>query len=123
MGFDRLQKIDTLFHAAREVESARRADFLRDACGEDHNLRREVESLLGYDEQGASFLEQPAVNLAARSLDSELPAKISHYRVTGLVGEGGMGTVYAAEQEQPRRMVALKVVRPGLASPELLRRF
>src|SRR5262245_47281231 len=49
--------------------------------------------------------------------------KIGRYRITRLIGEGGMGAVYEAEQEQPRRTVALKVIKPGMASPELLRRF
>src|SRR6478609_2809755 len=48
---------------------------------------------------------------------------IARYRVVSLIGEGGMGAVYEAEQDQPRRTVALKVIKPGLASPELLRRF
>jgi eukaryotic-like serine/threonine-protein kinase len=49
--------------------------------------------------------------------------KIGRYKIIRLIGEGGMGAVYEAEQEQPRRTVALKVIKPGLASPELLRRF
>jgi len=57
--------------------------------------------------------------------DSTLEAGVmlGHYKITRLLGEGGMGAVYEAEQEQPRRTVALKVIRPGLASPQLLRRF
>jgi non-specific serine/threonine protein kinase/serine/threonine-protein kinase len=49
--------------------------------------------------------------------------KIGRYRIVRLIGEGGMGAVYEAEQQQPRRTVALKVIKPGLASLELLRRF
>src|SRR5689334_18448999 len=49
--------------------------------------------------------------------------QIGRYKITRLIGEGGMGAVYEAEQDQPRRTVALKVIKPGLASPELLRRF
>src|SRR5678810_535487 len=49
--------------------------------------------------------------------------KFGRYTITRLIGEGGMGSVYEAEQDQPRRTVALKVIKPGLASPELLRRF
>jgi eukaryotic-like serine/threonine-protein kinase len=51
------------------------------------------------------------------------PAAIGRYRILRLVGEGGMGSVYEAEQEQPRRIVALKVIKPGLAEPDLLWRF
>src|SRR5262249_6357007 len=52
-----------------------------------------------------------------------LPARVGHYRVVRLLGEGGMGAVYEAEQDNPRRAVALKVIRPGLVSPGLLKRF
>ena len=55
--------------------------------------------------------------------EQQLPYSIGHYRVLGLIGRGGMGVVYEAEQERPRRIVALKVIRPGLTSPTLLRRF
>lgn len=51
------------------------------------------------------------------------PAQIGGYHILRILGEGGMGAVYKAEQERPRRMVALKVIRPGLLSPEMLRRF
>jgi eukaryotic-like serine/threonine-protein kinase len=52
-----------------------------------------------------------------------LPAGIGHYRIIRLLGEGGMGAVYEAEQDQPRRLVALKVIKAAWASPEMLRRF
>jgi Flp pilus assembly protein TadD/predicted Ser/Thr protein kinase len=52
-----------------------------------------------------------------------IPSAIGHYRIIRLLGQGGMGAVYEAEQESPRRKVALKVIRPGLADPTLLRRF
>src|SRR5262245_48547007 len=55
--------------------------------------------------------------------DVAYPARIARYRILRLIGEGGMGAVYEAEQEQPRRTVALKVIKPGIATPELLKRF
>ena len=48
---------------------------------------------------------------------------IGRYRIVSVLGEGGMGTVYEAEQDQPHRFVALKVIRPGFMSPDLIRRF
>jgi serine/threonine protein kinase len=72
---------------------------------------------------------QPTLTMAAADLAQQgittglLPAAIGHYRILRLLGEGGMGAVYEAEQDQPRRTVALKVIKPGHASPELLRRF
>src|SRR5499427_5653905 len=58
-------------------------------------------------------------------ISSQQPSlgRVGRYTITRLIGEGGMGAVYEAEQDQPRRTVALKVIKPGLASPELLRRF
>jgi len=56
-------------------------------------------------------------------LSIALPTSIGHYKIISLIGEGGMGTVYEAEQDRPRRTVALKVIRPGYATPSHLRRF
>ena len=69
-------------------------------------------------ETGWSGSSEPAVGAAPAQ-----PYRVGSYRILRLLGEGGMGAVYEAEQEQPRRIVALKVIKPGLASPELLRRF
>ena len=55
--------------------------------------------------------------------EQRLPTTIARYRIVRLIGEGGMGAVYEAEQDHPRRTVALKIIKPGMASPELLRRF
>ena len=72
---------------------------------------------LTVSDTAVTFAQGMAVTAAA------LPATIGRYRIVRLIGEGGMGAVYEAEQDQPRRTVALKVIKPGLASPELLRRF
>ena len=72
---------------------------------------------LTVSDTAVTFAPGMAVTAAA------LPATIGRYRIVRLIGEGGMGAVYEAEQDQPRRTVALKVIKPGLASPELLRRF
>ncbi len=94
-----------------------------------------MEGLLAFDPDSSdggtdeAFLKSPLLrppetpaNPAGPAV-AALPQRIGHYRILRLLGEGGMGAVYEAEQDSPRRTVALKVVRPGLASPELLSRF
>ena len=128
MGPERWQKIEQLYHSALEIETCQRGAYLAIACGGDEELREEVESLLVRAERGTNFLETPAMALAAKAIvgaggDRVIPAAIGRYRVVRLVGEGGMGVVYEAEQDQPRRVVALKVIKPGLATAETLWRF
>src|SRR5262245_50444136 len=64
-----------------------------------------------------------AENAKPPGIVRERPSVIGRYRILGLIGEGGMGSVYEAEQEHPRRTVALKIIKLGMTSPELLRRF
>ncbi|PWU04987.1 MAG: hypothetical protein C5B51_15595 [Terriglobia bacterium] len=129
MESERWQKIDRFYHLALQQEPAQRADFLEQVCGGDESLRQEVESLLAQASGTGGFLEKPAIEVAAQALacgdaaPPPLPASIGRYRILRLLGEGGMGAVYEAEQEEPRRVVALKVIRAGLATPERLRRF
>jgi len=144
---ERLEQIERLFHSALKVDRDERAEFLIETCGADETLRHQVESLLAYCSQAETFIERPAMELVAQDLARDdnrqlqstessvierdrraraerwLPANIGRYRILQVLGEGGMGVVYEAEQEQPRRTVALKVTKPGLASTELLRRF
>jgi predicted Ser/Thr protein kinase len=70
-----------------------------------------------------STLPSDVANTSVRDAAYARPAVIGRYRVLRLVGEGGMGVVYEAQQDHPRRTVALKVIKPGLVSPELVRRF
>ena len=119
--FDRVQR---LFDQAVELPPERRAAFLRDACPGDTDLRVEVEALLACDASDADLPRSPlARELETAARPPRAPERIGHYRVVGLLGEGGMGAVYQAEQDNPRRPVALKVIRPGLVSPPLLKRF
>jgi serine/threonine protein kinase len=106
-----------LFSAAAEKPAQERAAYLQDACP-DAALREEVGRLL--EAEGHPSLESPVGGILAAPA---LPAAIGRYRIIRLLGEGGMGAVYEAEQDQPRRRVALKVIKAGLAGPALLRRF
>jgi tetratricopeptide (TPR) repeat protein len=110
-------RMKEIFLAARKKPQGEREAFLSDACS-DASLRQEVRRLLAAEDQPR--LESPVAGMLATPA---LPAAIGRYRIVRLLGEGGMGAVYEAEQEQPRRTVALKVIKPGLASRELIRRF
>ncbi|MCA9184290.1 MAG: serine/threonine protein kinase, partial [Planctomycetales bacterium] len=99
-----------------------RISYLQAACGDDDELRRRVESLLQAYEQPDSLLDS--------TCDREMPSlerpgdAIGPYTLREIVGEGGMGTVYAAEQRRPiRRKVALKLIKPGMDSKSVLARF
>ena len=130
---ERWTEIDNLLQSALERATGEREEFLRKACAGDEELEREVRSLLAARKEAGSFLLKPAIDVAAQALagsgtgdggnENQIPpAKIGRYRVLRLLGEGGMGVVYEAVQENPHRTVALKVVKPGLES-SLLRRF
>jgi tetratricopeptide (TPR) repeat protein len=124
---ERWRTIEQLYHSALDQEVSQRAAFIEQACGDDEALRGEVESLLAQSQDTESFLEAPALELAARDMAESSrqsqPAAIGRYRIVRLIGEGGMGAVYEAEQEEPRRVVALKMIKLGLATPDRLRRF
>ena len=126
----RLGRIEELYHAAREREVDERAAFLRDACGSDEALRSEIEALLAQDVVSGP-LERPAWAAAASrgATESLLPAEggattIGRYRLLQKIGEGGMGEVWLAEQQEPvRRRVALKLVKTGMNTREVMTRF
>jgi non-specific serine/threonine protein kinase/serine/threonine-protein kinase len=114
---ERWQKVDELCQLVLEREPRDREAFLAEICADDPELTREVQSRL----------TQTAATGEARDPSSWekrwLPPAIGRYRVRRIVGEGGMGVVYEAEQDHPRRVVALKVIKPGWGTPELHRRF
>ncbi len=120
-------KAERIFQEAVELDDKKRSALIADRCADDVPLRREVERLLKCFSNArlSGFLETPpAVAVAADGSNvSRLPERIGRYRILRLLGEGGMGTVFEAEQQNPQRTVALKVIRPGLASHSLIRRF
>jgi tetratricopeptide (TPR) repeat protein/predicted Ser/Thr protein kinase len=123
----RFERVAELFEAARTMPAAARGEFLRRESVGDAALLAEVEGLLAHHESEDAPLEEPLVppDVMAEIAASEaaLPAAINQYRVKRRLGVGGMGVVYLAEQERPRREVAIKVVRPGIVTPGLLKRF
>ena len=114
------EKIGQLFHAALELPFEGRAAFLREACATDEELRQ-VESLLAAHEQAGDFAATPAMNLAAGWLAQQEEAtavtgRIGAYEVLSMIGHGGMGEVYLAQDTRLGRKVAVKLLRPGLTS-------
>jgi hypothetical protein len=122
------EAVEALFQQAVDLVPARRGAFLDERCAGDPDLRAAVEKLLHFDAKAQSapdFLQSPAADVRAAlpRRAAAMPASFGRYRILRLYGEGGMGTVYEAQQDNPRRTVALKVIRPGLVSSEHVKRF
>ena len=141
MEADRFKQVDRLLQLALEHPSAERGEFLRRACGGDAELEREVRSLLTSQERAGSFLESPAIQLAAQALageqskgaqsadlpigptlrrtaDSFLGGIVSNYRLEERLAAGGMGVLYRATDLKLGRSVAVKVLSRQLAPEE-----
>ncbi len=128
-GRDRFQRIEAIFLAAQRLPEEDRLAFVTERAGDDHALREEVIALLDEDARSLGALDQPPLGradldaFAREAREAPLPEYIGRYRIIALLGVGGMGTVYEAEQDEPKRRVALKIIRPGLVTPTLLHRF
>jgi serine/threonine protein kinase/WD40 repeat protein len=120
-----LSIIESIFHAARAKPSGEeRERYLREACGDNQDLRRQVDELLQAQDHAGPFLEQPAAETIPYVPAEGPGTRIGPYKLLQQIGEGGMGVVYMAEQEQPvRRRVALKVIKPGMDSAQVIARF
>lgn len=126
----------SVFLAALDIDDpAARSAYLGMACAADPGLRRRVEELLAAHAASGTFLVQPAAENALLDVTAESPRAEpvplesgllldGRYRLLGPIGEGGMGTVYRADQLQPvKRTVAVKLIKPGMDSKAVLARF
>ena len=126
---ERWRRVQEIFAATAELPPAERGAFLGDQVGDDDELRREVESLLAADAESDEFLEQPALpgrisQILADGPSDKVEGRIGPYRLLRKLGEGGMSRVYLAVRDDDfQRLVALKVIRRGLESEDLLHRF
>ncbi len=123
------RQIEQLYHAALERDANERAAFLTEACAGDEMLRGEVESLLRCDARADNFIEAPALEIAAQlraeeQSQSMIGRQISHYQILSLLGAGGMGEVYLAQDTMLRRKAALKLLPAHFTADEnRVRRF
>lgn len=126
-------KAESLFLELADAGAATRHARLNEECAADPSLRAEVESLLSHHDAAnthgkTAFLDSKFVrSMAGARFHDEPPlpseTRIGGYRIQSVVGHGGMGVVYLAHQDKPRRVVALKIIRRASASPSMLRRF
>lgn len=133
MSLDSKSRAKKIFIQAIEIESPKeRSAFLKDACSGDAELCRRVQALILAHESPESLLDKAAPELSADGMartvgtqETEKPGtKIGHYKLLQQIGEGGMGTVFMAEQTDPvNRRVAVKIIKPGMDSKSVIARF
>src|SRR5690349_1195214 len=110
------------FVEASDLPPELREAYLAQHCGADPDLRRAVEKLLKAHDEAGAFLAGPTRE--HRADDPPLSQTIGRYKLLQRIGEGGFGTVYMAEQEQPvRRRVALKIIKLGMDTKAVIARF
>jgi serine/threonine protein kinase len=120
---------EAIFHAARDIpDPDRRREYIREACGGDESRIAHVEALLAAAEVPDSLLDQPAPATPVATFEvptTERPGTvIGPYKLIEQIGEGGMGTVWMAQQQEPvKRLVAVKLIKAGMDSKQVIARF
>ena len=128
MNSDRFQRCEELFHAAVALPDEEREAFLQRSCADDPQLRAEVERLLAAHARAGDFISSPAIAAAGEwsgTDESWVGRLVGPYRVVREIGRGGMGAVYLAERAdgQYEHRVALKVIKRGMDTEQVLARF
>ncbi len=116
------EEISSIFHSIVELPLAKRARAL--SAISDEKKRLEIEKLLAADDAAAGFISVSPLSAAGLEQNlPPLPARIGKYKILREIGRGGMGTVYLAEREDLKKRVALKIIKRGMDTDEILRRF
>jgi len=123
-----LKRIKPIFSEAIDKKGPDRECYLNEVCGKDLDLKAKVEALLGAHEEAGDFLESPILDLGMTLGDSPLAegigTVIGRYKLLERIGEGGFGVVWAAEQKKPvKRRVALKIIKLGMDTKQVVARF
>jgi serine/threonine protein kinase len=118
------ENLKDLFRVAAGLPAAERGRYLEQACAGNSSLREKLESLLHSHDETTSLLHQPAYESARPIQDDQLKPNqiVAHYRICSLLGKGGMGSVYLAEDTKLKRNVALKVLPSSNATDESARK-
>src|ERR1700736_5692855 len=125
---ERAKRIADIVERALEAEVGQHGPLLVELCGDDRELFVEVASLLHFQEKRRDFIERPAVETAAELLADERTGlrrgdALDGYKILSLIGEGGMGEVYLAEDTKLGRKVAIKLIKQGFGTSDFIRHF
>jgi tetratricopeptide (TPR) repeat protein/tRNA A-37 threonylcarbamoyl transferase component Bud32 len=126
----RLATVEAIFHAALDIPAEQLLEFLDERCAGDASLRREVESLLAAHQRADGFIDEPVASLDVAALEDDeadrmVGQSIGHWEILKRIGSGGMGAVYLARRadRQYEHQVALKLIKRGMDTEAMLRRF
>ncbi|HEY2799770.1 MAG TPA: protein kinase [Chthoniobacterales bacterium] len=131
MQLDKAERLAALVEQALELKGAARENFIAGACGDDAELCSEVKALLGEEEHAEKIMASSAIELGAQLLRQEDPEMgelsvgqmVGEYRIVSLLGEGGMGEVYLAEDTELGRNVAIKLIKSGFGTKAFVSYF